>query len=156
MTEQAKFQQSVNVLAKAYHAGLLHYGSCTQCAVGTLIGNAHYLETWHQEETGGDGFLLYDGSVADAAWYSKMINRGYASFDEGGAILAEAQRESIGYDWHEIQAIENGFENGRGESNLLYPGVVGAVRALANIHRIDGTGIELALAQFVDKSKTTN
>lgn len=156
MDEQEKFENSVNVLTKAYHDGSLKYGSCTSCAVGILVGAAAYpnrvVSSRHYN------YMFEDGSTIEPSWYDMLIyiKKSVKGFTQDELIsmhplkrrvdLAEEQRESIGYSWSQILEIEHAFEGSLTTTNrstvvhdyksAIERGVIDAIHALAKIHKM--------------------
>lgn len=149
------FQQTVDVLVKAYLNDTLIQGSPCGCAVGNLIahklGKKVYVTNAKQFEANWDGDDLspYDwfGVLCPGrlAGVHGPINKKNGSF----------QLSIIGYSILEISWIEAAFENFDGDfsdyntDKSRFEGLMRVVDVLAEIHNIDLTAKEEAKALFV-------
>jgi len=137
MTNQKKFEHSVNVLLKALLNNTLVHGRCKACAVGNLIaaslGINIYLEEhdWPKWRTN-----LYTGHE----WL-------HPEFDE--IETANFFYRSVGYTQDQIYKIEHAFEAAPMYDDWVLNGLMAVVDVLAEIHEIDLTTVKETKELFV-------
>jgi hypothetical protein len=134
MTNQKKFEHTVNVLLKAYLNGTLEHGSCTACAVGNLISHC----------TG-------QSPIAWTFVFSTIFGNQHVNlYNYDG--LAKIEIESTGYTWKELAKIEFAFETaefGASNDDYIFNGLMAVVDVLAEIHKIDLTTVKETKELFV-------
>lgn len=140
---EATFQNSVNVLVKAYMDDTLNRMDCTRCAVGNLMRAAGVQKVWTKN----------NGTNWSAARDPQMFN----------LELAKLEFEMVGYSADDVVRIESAFMgwdipligfNGNvnewnEEKRDIFKGLLRTVDVLAEIHGIDLTEKESAKALFV-------
>jgi hypothetical protein len=148
------FEQTVDVLVRAYMNDELAHRICSACAVGNIVAAA--LGT-RPKVIGGptvfDNNLFEDGTRTD--WYDAMIGSHCRGID---------QIHKTGYTVSEIKQIEHAFEHAPGEPEgdgmfpgkttdpvWMFNGLMAVVDVLAEIHGVDLTAKESAKLQFVKK-----
>lgn len=138
---RATFENSVNVLIKAYFQGHLNAMECSCCAVGNLIANANGYE-----------FDQYGGWVGRYPVWQKAI-RFRRVITEYFAGDVKKEIESTGYTAHDINKIEAAFMDNA--STYCHPerdnfnGLMAVVDVLADIHGISLEAKETAKQLFV-------
>lgn len=143
---KATFENSINVLVKAYLNGTLQYTNCYACAVGNLVADANKIK--HIVE---NGIVKWESNYP--IWltnirFGEVKDRNSASKEQG---------DSTGYTQQEIAKIECAFEYGYplDFSNPVkkdcdgYLGLMRVVDVLAEIHNIDLEAKESAKQLFV-------
>lgn len=104
MKNEALYNGTINILAKAFRDGTLEHGSCMACAVGNII----------QANLGSNVFSeeLYE-------WYKFLVDsegnaRLYLEYHSKESLfLAKQQISSTGYTIDEVREIERAFEGVR-------------------------------------------
>lgn len=136
---KATFENTVDILVKAYLNDTLKHGSFCQCAVGNLI--QHYLKKPlldpYKDNIDDWSMSIYNGAV----WYSAVSCKSSAFYK-----AARKQLAPTGYSFQEILKIERAFEKGYGD---IFNALMLVVDVLADIHGIDLTQKENAKALFV-------
>ncbi len=139
---KATFENSVNVLVKAYLDDTLQHNNCHACAVGNLVAAA----CGYRYE--GQSRKLYMG-YHQPHWYTALIY-GIRNDKE-----IKSQVESTGYLLDDLRKIEGAFEgadrpeNGPTKEDIMFAGLMAVVEVLADIHGIDLTTKEKAKELFV-------
>lgn len=149
---RATFENSVDILVKAFMNGTLEQSNCCACAVGNLI--AHNC-----------GYTFKDGGS-----YKEWVESPYPNSFNGGwfpnVIFGRKTREgkkqiaSTGYTRDELYKIENAFElkgtnhivHGFGTDETRFNGLMAVVDVLAIIHNIDLSTKEEAKLLFTKAS----
>jgi hypothetical protein len=155
------FDQTVNVLVKAYLNDELAHKVCSACAVGNLV--AHALGTKPKRNPINspiefDNTQFEDGTPTH--WY-------YLVQHEGGVIndmVSRNQCVATGYTVHQLRKIESAFENAEGDpGNIhsgmfpgrcidpvwMFNGLMAVVDVLAEIHEVDLSVKEKAKTLFI-------
>lgn len=153
---KATFENSVNVLVKAFFNGTLQLGNCAACAVGNIIADSlGYTYKDHKFHS--------DGNFTEKIWneepYPNSSNNGWFKImfsDESIGPETHHQILASGYSVDDLRKIEHAFETGLGCRNNKYQtsewqfnGLMAVVDLLAEIHGIDLTQKENAKAMFV-------
>lgn len=144
---KATFENSVNVLVKAYLNGTLLHCDCQACAVGNLVADSrgyNILDTEHGYATWKNSKNKYVLSIwQDAVW---------------GLGDHNSDTKRTGYSVRQLSEIENAFEHcerptGRpvydNDDEWMFNGLMAVVDVLADIHGIDLTTKEEAKKLFV-------
>ena len=141
------FQQTVDVLVKAYLNDTLNALDCAACAVANLI--SHQLNAKPVYKRGvhitAPVFISQSGERFCVPW------EGYdAVLDIDLALPKTNVNKLIGYSNKDIARIEIAFLRGVGKSNIdNFNGLMAVVDVLAEIHGIDLTAKEEAKLLFV-------
>lgn len=143
---KATFENSVNILVKAYFYGHLNAMSCEACAVGNLVASAKGY-TYSKEKIGLFG---PEWNESEPAW--KYVISFFVDMGEYNGIAKE-QIDSTGYTPKQLSDIERVFM--LNTKTLASPeldnfdGLMAVVDVLADIHGIDLKAKEEAKALFV-------
>lgn len=142
---KATFENSVNVLVKAYFSGFLEAMSCEACAVGNLVADAKgytYKNMYN--------FFGPEWAEAPAVW-SDVIGIEMCMVEYKG--LAKDQIDSTGYTPKQLQKIEIAFmlkaKTVSNPEHDNFDGLMAVVDVLADIHGIDLKQKQEAKALFV-------
>lgn len=148
---KATFENSVNVLVKAFLKGTLEHTNCYACAVGNLICDANgytytkvegCMQTIRLKENDG----LYDGGTFGGGWHSVL------HWKNNKRQIAITEIEKTGYSIDEIAQIEKAFEGaeqGDSAEDWIFNGLMQVVSALAEIHNVSLESKESAKKLFV-------
>lgn len=125
------FDNTVNILVKAYFNDTLEHLNCSACAVGNIIADAcnfkyvrrkHLCVQWKWK----------DGQIPK--WYDKDN-----STDKAVVIDCD-QTKATGYSTKELQRIEHAFEGvAYYGPDAMFNGLMAVIDVLADIHGIDLT-----------------
>lgn len=152
----ATFENSVNVLVKAYFDGTLEHGNCHACAVGNLVTQACGF-TYKKAYGVGVGLMgcnilwshrdsYYEPDDSKLSWYA-VVKVGKKSLE------GLRQVEAVGYSIDELKRIEEAFESVDWLSNdRMFDGLMAVVDVLADIHGISLEAKEEAKAMFVKET----
>lgn len=127
------FENTVDILVKAYLNDTLQHGNDCACAVGNLICAANGLDpkiNWHPK------------------WHKAFRCGGGLRYREEG----KKEVRSTGYSVTEIIQIEKAFEGADddgGDDEWMFNGLMAVVDVLASIHNIDLSQKEEAKKLFV-------
>lgn len=142
---KATFENTVDILVKAYLKGTLMHGSCRACAVGNIISANGYDFNQH------DVF-----SNMDTSWLRKIqVECRFMCPNEKDYYsekIANDQIQVTGYSLDEINKIELAFESAEYDDDMdkwMWNGLMLVVDALAEIHNIDLKQKDEAKALFV-------
>lgn len=159
MTEQAKFDHTVQVLVQAYLNDTLEKDNCQACAVGNLI--AHAAGAVYVRKTSNyNGDLLLEAQPRIVDWLGAICTSEDCDQQlDKRVYLAQpgikAAFDSTGYSFEELAQIEYAFESHDGDNPLAsdaerqYAGLMGVVDVLAEIHGLDLTAATQAKALFI-------
>jgi hypothetical protein len=154
------FQQTVDVLVKAYLNDTLEHGVCTACAVGNIIAaslgcrvakdNINWLR-------GGTEVI----PIWDEVFISSYPGR-QEIYPDKYKGWAKRQIDASGYTWQQLAMIEKAFETHNSGIDLpedsddeaivqasMFNGLMAVVDVLAEIYGIDLTSKEQAKLLFV-------
>lgn len=142
---KASFENSVNVLVKAYLNDTLEHRNCHACAVGNLVAAA----CGYQYEIDPNTFYMKTSWLGwdphEKHWYDVL-------FWNGKAPKGLAQIKAVGYTITQVQLIESAFEeayNQETQEGDDYAGLMNVVAVLAHIHNIPLEQAQEAKAMFV-------
>lgn len=143
---KATFENSVDVLVKAYFNDTLEHENCYACAVGNLVCAAKGYSYVN------DGGLITDSALKNldatgANWFDAIMDDGdgYLSRD------AKSEISATGYTAKQIIAIEQAFESVDqldSEDDWMFNGLMAVVDVLAEIHGVDLSTKQAAIGQF--------
>jgi len=128
------FENSVNILVKAYLNDTLKHFRCGACAVGNLIAgtlNANIFDDGHSPD-----YVLPSGLIVGVPWLC------FRSLQEDKLNV----NDLLGYSDDEIDLIEEAFEQG---DHDMFLSLMRVVDVLADIHHISLEAKEEAKALFV-------
>lgn len=131
---KATFENSVDVLVKAYLNDKLTHSSCTSCAVTNLC-------------IGWSGWTSYFTTIsheADGGWRR-------FGFEQISCRSLPTQKTKFGYSLKELAKIEWAFETapqGGSQDEWVFNGLLAVVEILSQIHNVDLTVKENAIGQF--------
>lgn len=143
--ELQKFNETVDILVKAYLNGALRHGDCNACAVGNLVG----------ARLGANKKMFWP--------YIFMTSRtGETLFDDSAYVTNSEAREEVdstGYNCRQLARIENVFELSAcydefqdqvgDKYEQMFNGLMAVVDVLADIHKVDLSVKESAKLMFV-------
>lgn len=153
---KATFENSVDVLVKAYLNGTLASGHCEACACGNLVAAANGYKIIM---AGDDAIWDSPQGVINGAW----VNVCYTDFRQPQKIELHRYRDqarfeidSTGYSVKHFAMIEEAFERGHNKMNWkfwqkpdrMFNGLLAVVDALADIHGVDLTVKQSAVGRF--------
>lgn len=150
---KATFENTVDILVKAYLNDTLKHGNCCACAVGNIIAANMGFEFCHEDPSAikspswkGHPYPAYseDGRSVNG-WGAAFYTSGWSGRQQ---ITREnlskkpviEQIMSTGYSWEELAKIEHSFETGdmgESEDEYMFNGLMAVVDVLAEIHNID-------------------
>lgn len=145
------FENSTNVLIKAYLEGTLIHANCHACAVGNLIASANGIKFRRQDDycdTSRFRFLWDMAEYSDANWINVFCTNGKRQRItlENYQGQAKVEIDSTGYSVQELARIEYAFETADfGADDWEYAGLVAVFNVLADIHQVDLTTRQTAL-----------
>lgn len=131
MNNQEKFEDTINILVKAYQNNTLQKGDCNACAVGNIIAN----------KCG----ILY---TKDLHWTTDLPAWQYVFMTVFGnqeknlnyyTGKAKEQIDSTGYTWQQLAKIEFAFESapeGKTKDEEMFNGLMAVVDVLMEMHKI--------------------
>lgn len=140
---KASFENSVDVLVKAYLNDTLEPMSCCACAVGNLVAAANGF-TFKGRHRGCSGNLIWDGYQTKQwpTWQQAVRPYCYSDHQENEG---KKQIETTGYTIDQLSRIEDVFMFYDDNFN----GLMAVVDVLAEIHNVDLSVKEAAKLQFV-------
>lgn len=141
---KATFENTVDILVKAYLNDTLQHGNCTACAVGNIIAASCGFKFEKRIEK--TNILKWVGHSVEEAkeWYY-----GYGTLK----VLETDLTLKTGYSHIELGLIERAFESsldiGIKPDERMFNGLMAVVEVLSEIHGIDLTQKEEAKKMFV-------
>jgi hypothetical protein len=162
---QASFDNTVQILIKAFLEGTLLKGDCHACAVGNICASAIGTEVTIEHRSVDDFRGVASWRDACPAWINLFVTHGngiqqlkwlnLAEFpyeaDEQRQEEARNEVAATGYAIEQMARIEKAFETaaeGYG-SDAEFAGLMAVVDVLADIHGVDLTAAEQAKALFI-------
>jgi hypothetical protein len=125
MKNKKLFNETIDILVKAYMNGTLNHLDCTACAVGNIVAKKYY---------GISGCIK---SPADAHWFSAV----FSSDKKRLSDLCVNQINSTGYSISDVVEIEDSFEEGADFLVSMdkdgYKGLMAVVGVLCKIHECE-------------------
>lgn len=159
------FENSVDVLVKAYLNDTLVHGNCYACAVGNLVCSSMGLtmSKGHNESNREVHWVGRRYPGWPNGW-GAVISSDFNEDEDGNETIVQEcdptnfkgeprrQIESTGYTVEQLARIEYAFESARvGEASgrdVMYDGLLAVVNVLAEIHSVDLSTKEAAVGQF--------
>jgi hypothetical protein len=148
---QASFDNTVQILVKAFLEGTLAKHNCAACAVGNICAASL-----------GVGFTkdnVFGMEWAEQApsWHSVFCtsfpsDKAQKTWPELYKGAAKEQIDATGYTWQELAQIEFAFETAHLDvhsDEAEFAGLMAVVDVLANIHGVDLTTADAAKALFI-------
>lgn len=127
----ASFENTVNILVKAYLNDKLRFMDCAACAVGNIIS--------------GSGYTLTSHDVGLNGWFRYLRDRNNCC-----ERLAEEQIAITGYTPQQLSNIEHAFETTPySYGDRMFNGLMNVIDVLAIIHNVDLSVKESAKQLFV-------
>lgn len=161
MNTRPTFEQTLDVLVKAYLNDTLEHANCSACAVGNLV--AHAIGTapvLSKHIKNGGRWMFLNGDLTE--WQYVFCSVGFTQQCNQYAYYGEAQRQidATGYTWPELARIERAFEERSDRFNMdtqtpeyidqkMFDGLMAVVDVLADIHGISLEKKEEAKLMFV-------
>lgn len=144
------FEQTVNVLVKAYLNDELKHGDCEACAVGNIVHAAGF-PRYHT----GDNAPMREDSCG--SWKAVFVTlAGKQRYNYWSDPLLEAKGlkmiEATGYTIKELARVELAFEtadDGHSDDEWMFNGLMAVCDVLADIHGVDLSVKESAKLLFV-------
>lgn len=166
---KATFENTVDILVRAFINGTLAHGDCAACAVGNIIADNIGAQIVEIEEVGrgGAGWLRKrDGYPLTIGWSDVFCTRDNHQIINPKNYIGpiKAQIDASGYHWKELAKIEAAFESAHNpdhnvdeygdyknalDVDWMFNGLMAVVDVLAEIHNIDLTAKESAKKLFV-------
>lgn len=143
----ATFENTVDILVKAYLNDTLRRGQCEKCAVGNIVHAAgHPMVDWDPdmempEESCGNWKAVF--------FTSKGYQRKFYTTDIEWQNLGLRMIESTGYTVDQLALVEYTFETSYKGLDPMFNGLMAVVDVLAEIHGVDLTVKESAKLLFV-------
>lgn len=159
MSEQAKFDHTVQVLVQAYLNETLEKDNCQACAVGVLIAHAAgAVYVRKPNDYNGDLHLEAQPRIVD--WLGAICTSEDCDQDLDKQVYLnqpniKAAFDSTGYSFEQLARIEYTFVSNDGDDPMAsdaerqYVGLMAVVDVLADIHGLDLTAATQAKARFV-------
>jgi hypothetical protein len=159
------FEQTVDVLVKAFLNDTLMHGNCFACAVGNLVASGLGCAVIRK----AGNHLSWSNGMNYPAMSGYLVQGWGAAFttdsrnDEGKKVqeidkyslkvpIVKEQIKATGYKWQELAKIEFAFEAadyGSGEDEWMFNGLMAVVDVLAEIHNVDLSEKESAKSLFI-------
>lgn len=162
---KATFQNTVDILVKAYLNGTLAHGDCAACAVGNIIAAKVGAKVDISDIDICGGEWIRNGNYLTIGWNEVFVTR------EGQQLISphnyfgqiKLQIDASGYSWQDLAKIEFAFESAEKPEGLdyaphreeclneewMFNGLMAVVDVLAEIHGISLESKESAKALFV-------
>lgn len=135
---KATFENTVDILVKAYLNDTLKHGNCAACAVGNIVAKSlEYKVQGHSWLKNNKSIIPEWDLVFCTAFFKQDVDE---TFYFG---TAKKQIDSTGYTWRELSRIEKAFESIRCKSEdwnsdeHMLKGLFAVVDELAIIHGIN-------------------
>ncbi|HEY3405416.1 MAG TPA: hypothetical protein VGK59_18660 [Ohtaekwangia sp.] len=156
----ATFQNTVDILVKAYLNDTLKHQNCHACAVGNIVA----CNMGFEYVKAVDGDLIWKNQPYHASWAKNtgwsnvfstcVMGRSVSKFftKEEYTGVAKEQIDSTGYSLEDLMKIEYAFETaefGGGLDEYMFNGLMKVLDVLADIHGISLESKESAKALFV-------
>jgi len=151
---KSSFENSINVLVKAYLNDTLVQGNCYACAVGNLVKEAMGYSYVPCIDFPDRKIALKENEgrycsidVVGEGWYAALYNQSSFKF--------QTESKAIGYNAKEIRKIEYAFElrgddyDEKNTDESIFRGLMAVVDVLAEIHGIDLTIREETKKMFI-------
>jgi len=157
---KATFENSVDVLLKAYLNDTLEHGNCYACAVGNLVANGlnrTLIKDWQEKRYKWQGTNFHCDYPSKQGWAKVFCTIGtpiyYTQYLRPDSYrgIAKEQIDSTGYTWRQLAKVEKAFESakyGANEDDYMFNGLMAVIDVLAEIHGIDLTVRESAKVPF--------
>ena len=154
---KASFENTVNILVKAYLNDTLKHEDCAACAVGNILGTNSWAILFVTPSC-FEGVLPQIIAPAD---YVIGVNgygdRMLCAIKDYPEVLPKIEKansaiEQSGYSITELARIENAFEaapKGKDDDEWMFNGLMAVVDVLADIHQVDLSVKESAKLLFV-------
>lgn len=151
---KANFNDTVNILVKAYLNDTLAHGDCWACAVGNIVADKigykvvkkqNHLSCSWVGKLGLTGFPEWDNVFCTSMGEQDLFPEEYYG-------RAKKQIDSTGYSWKQLARIEFAFESadqGNSSDEWMFSGLMAVVDVLAEIHNVDLIQRESAKLLFV-------
>ena len=156
---KASFENTVNILVKAYLDDTLVHSDCSACAVGNLVaaGKGYTYKREEYEDEDGDilpGDLFWKEALLPKWRRVFMTQNCKHQYQNPQNYTGDAKDEidATGYAWQELARIEYAFETapkGKDDDEWMFNGLMSVVDTLADIHQIDLSVKESAKLLFV-------
>ena len=158
---KANFENSVNVLVKAYLNDTLRRGRCSACAVGNLLdGNQSWAHIFVTQNPESKQLRALEGTMLAGAFTLRHVS--LLDCGPEDRILYRKGLEAIersGYTIDELARVEYAFESAHknvspyGDESMsrddgMFNGLLAVVDVLAEIHGVDLTTKQAAVGQF--------
>lgn len=109
---KATFENTVDILVKAYLNGTLAHGDCAACAVGNIIAAKIGAKVDISDIDICGGEWVRNGQYLTIGWNEVFVTRGSDQIKNpimyGGQI--KRQIDASGYSWQDLAKIEFAFE----------------------------------------------
>lgn len=152
---KATFENTVDILVKAYLNNTLVKGNCFACAVGNIVGHnlgVKFIDTGvpyeKQPQWAGFGRKGYPGITGWATAFHTNCGKQIISGVVGKS--ASIQIKSTGYSMGQLAKIEFAFETGFTGKDSMFNGLMAVVSVLAEIHNVSLEAKESAKLLFVN------
>jgi len=158
---KATFENTVNILVKAYINETLEHANCAACAVGNLIAHAKGVIPILMDDT-NYGELYHWSNGEEPLWQRVFCTHSaYQQIHPDQYFgTAKEQIDITGYSWEQLARIEEAFESKSDRINinhqsrkykdkLQFNGLMAVVTVLAEIHGVDLETAENARKMFV-------
>lgn len=156
---KATFENSINVLVKAYLNDTLQHNNCYACAVGNLVAAANRFQYCQAKDmlnrlalVQNQALYAFDSNDTTSVggnWYDLLDRAGSNPLNNNKGL---PEIESTGYTLDQIDKIEWAFERaarGNSSDEYMFNGLMAVVDVLAEIHKVDLTTKEDAKKMFV-------
>lgn len=152
---KATFENTVDILVKAYLNDTLIRGNCCACAVGNLVAHGLGLTYILEDDLYGDENLGWKEKPI-VSWrnvFMSTVRDGHPSrqFIDEESYYGDAKLEidSTGYHYTDLARIEKAFESNYVGDDPMFSALCAVVDVLAEIHGVDLTVKENAKLLFV-------
>lgn len=151
---KATFENTMDILVKAYLNDTLEHDDCTACAVGNIIK----AQGWPVSDS---SLTKYDG-LNNSSWKllfyttakKQIVNR---NFHKEDLILAKQNAlkviKSTGYTVDQLARVEFAFETadkGQNNDDWMFNGLIAVLEIVAQIHGVDFDGKKVYEDKFTE------
>lgn len=155
----ATFENTVDILVKAYLNGTLLHSNCHACAVGNIVADCMGERVDKNRMMWEKNTPMWDDVFCvDYIDYKTGI-RSQSLYPQNYHGSSKIQIDSTGYTWQQLSQIEKAFETAPCQRNAksydeewMFNGLMAVVDVLAEIHNVDLSTRESAKAMFVKET----
>jgi hypothetical protein len=142
---KATFENTMDILVKAYLNDTLKHNDCQRCAVGNIVhaaGFPYYELNGYSDSMPPDScgnwkalFVTFDGHQSN-----RKLGIGWFIEDPSWVSAAEKMINATGYTEEQLAKVEYAFETaskGKNEDDWMFNGLIAVLEVVAQIHGVD-------------------